>query len=126
MTEAAIERTLAINLSPSKHKIFKAKKDKRSLHSICSYRVTSIDVPSLSLLYHLSIDVSPLVQLICSSHSLGYTICTCYTLSSSYELWPSSPNPPIMQTSTHFPLSSIYSTQHTTHIYKQMYIPHYI
>ena len=62
------------------------------------------------------------IQLICSSHSHSYTICTCYTLSSSCGHWPISPNPAIIQLSGHFALSSIYCTWHTTHICKQLYI----
>ena len=54
------------------------------------------------------------IQLICSSHSHGYIICTCYTLSSSFGHWPIDPNPSIyiMQPNGHFPLSSIYISHH--------------
>ena len=112
MTEAVKGRILTTSLPPNA-RISNQKSQKKSTHY--SYIVTSIDVPPLTL---PSVSNSSA----CSSHCHGYTICTSYTLFSSYKLWPFSPNPAIMQTSRHFSLSSRYSTCHTMHIYKQLYI----
>ena len=90
--EAAKERILATTLPPNS----KISQDLKEVYSPQSH------------IHSCSLPLFPFcIQLICSSHSLSYTICTCYTLFSSCGLWSITPNPAIMQPSIHFPLFSI-------------------